>query len=382
MNLDLNKIRQDINAIDRTLVECFEQRMEIVRQVAAYKKAHRLPIIDTERERQVIENNCALLHNPEYSCALQSVLEKIMSVSRNMQQTLLSDGSDYAEFQLTDHVLNDITAGYQGVAGSFSQQALRDYFQCYQNITERSFLTFEELFAAVSGGEIEYGVLPIENSSTGAVTEIYDLLKNYEVCIIGEHYLKISQCLLAKPGTTIADIQKVYSHPQGFKQSAAFLQQYPHWEQIPYFNTAKSAQYVAETPDKHIAAIAGSQVANLYDLTMLEEQINFNTKNYTRFIVIGRQKELLPASDKISLIISLPHKAGSLARVLNYFEEEHINLLKLESRPDQEESWAYYFYIDFTGNIQEKNVVNALNKLRSDSLYFKILGNYPRHKEQ
>ena len=381
MELDLQKIRQEIDRIDREIVKCFEERMNIVLKVAEYKKINKMQIIDQEREKQVIAKNIDLLSNKNYTKALGIVLEKLMAVSRGLQQNLLEESPVGDNFILSDgYKESNMLIGYQGVPGSFSQQALQNHFSGHQ-IKENYYLTFEEVFKAVESKEINYGVLPIENSTTGAVNEIYDLLNNYDVCIVGEQSLKIEQCLLAKAGTRLEDVKQVYSHPQGFQQSKDFLADYPHWEHIAYFNTAKSAQHVAESSNEHLAAIAGKQVMDIYSLEILAENINLNIKNHTRFIVISNKQEVFPDSNKISLIISLPHKSGSLARVLNYFEEENINLLKLESRPDQNKNWTYYFYIDFEGSLQDKSVQKALGKVNADSVYFKILGNYPAHKE-
>ena len=376
MDAELAKIYRRMDEIDKLIVTCFEQRMNTTLELAKYKHEHNLPILDTVREQQIIERNLTMLDNANYSRALESLTEKLMLLSRNLQQDSIYTAKEYLEF--VDIKVQPLTvlAGYQGVAGSFSQQALQRYFH-NQTVLESNYLNFEDVFIALQNQNIEYGVVPIENSSTGAINDIYDLLNKYEVCIVGEYCLPIEQCLLAKPNTKLEDIKKVYSHPQGFSQSREFLKQYD-WELIPYFNTAKSAEYVAANTDKHIAAIAGEQACKLYNLKVIQTGINFNSKNYTRFVILGHQKQIFAGSDKVSLIISLPHKAGSLARVLNYFEEYNINLLKLESRPNQTESWSYYFYIDFKGNLHDRQVKSVLAKIESDSIYFKVLGNYPQ----
>lgn len=376
MSTELTKIYCRIDEIDKLIVTCFEQRMNAALELAKYKYKHSMPILDTAREQQVIERNLTMLDNKEYSRALESLTEKLMLLSRNLQQDSLYTATEYLDFIDIQAQPASVMAGYQGVAGSFSQQALQRYFH-NQTALENNYLNFEDVFIALQNREIEYGVVPIENSSTGAINDIYDLLNKYDVCIVGEYCLPIEQCLLAKPNTKLDDIQKVYSHPQGFSQSREFLKRYD-WELIPYFNTAKSAEYVANNPDKNIAAIAGEQACKLYNLEVIQPGINFNSKNYTRFVVLGYQKQIFSNSDKVSLIISLPHKAGSLARVLNYFEEYNINLLKLESRPNQIESWSYYFYIDFKGNLRDRQVQSVLAKIESDSSYFKVLGNYPQ----
>ncbi len=377
---ELEKLRNEIDAIDRQIVDCFEERMQTVMQVAAYKQKNNLPILNSEREREVIEKNTAMLQNKQYKRALESVLEKMMLVSRNAQQEYLNTKTSYSEFEELEENFKDQIIGYQGVAGSFSHQTLQKFFS-KEKIKEKNYLNFEDVFIALQTGEIDYGVLPLENSTTGAISDIYDLLNKHQVCIVGEYCLEIEQCLLAKQGTSLEMIKKVYSHPQGFKQSREFLKKNPQWELIPYFNTAKSAEYVAKQLVNNIAAIASRQAADLYGLQILQEKTNFNNKNFTRFIILTKYKQVFAKSDKISLIISLPHKAGSLARVLNYFEEYNINLLKVESRPDHAQSWAYYFYIDFQGYLYDLQVQKVLQKIEADSSYFKLLGNYKEHKE-
>lgn len=375
MNCELEQIYCRMDQLDKTIVQAFEQRMDIALELADYKQQHQLPILDSCREAQVILNNLAILGNQDYAKALESLSEKLMLLSRNLQLDALQPPYSYPEFMDSDPSFFNAKVGFQGVAGSFSQQALHGYF-AKESVQEYNYLNFEDVFIALQQGEIDYGVLPIENSSTGAISDIYDLLNKYDICISGEYCLAIEQCLLAKPGTKISDIKKVYSHPQGFSQSKEFLKNYD-WELIPYFNTAKSAEYVANNPDISIAAIAGPQATKLYNLEVLQQRINFNSKNHTRFVILSRNKQIITGSNKISLIISLPHKAGSLARVLNYFEEYNINLLKLESRPNQKENWSYYFYIDLNGNLHDCQVLSVLSKVRADSIYFKLLGNYP-----
>lgn len=379
MTVELELLRKKIDYLDKQIVDCFEERMQTVMQVAAYKKEHNLPILNAEREREIIEKNTSMLQHKQYKRALESVLEKMMLVSRNAQQEFLDKQTNYQEFLNLQADFQNKIIGYQGVAGSFSQQTLQKFFQAHA-ILEKNYLNFEDVFKALQNEEIDYGVLPLENSTTGAISDIYDLLNKYQVCIVGEHCLEIEQALLAKPETTLEMIEKVYSHPQGFKQSREFLTQHSHWQLIPYFNTAKSAEYVANNAINNIAAIASKQAASLYNLKILQEKINFNNKNFTRFVILTKSKQIWPKSDKISLIISLPHKAGSLARVLNYFEEYNINLLKVESRPNHEQSWAYYFYIDFSGSLHDLQVQKVLKKVEADSSYFKLLGNYKEHK--
>lgn len=374
MTLKLDELRNKIDSLDRQFVQVFEQRMKVVEDVAAYKKMNNMQVLNAKREQEVIAKNIALLQDSKYAPQLQNILERLMQLSRSCQQAYITDNAEKPLPTATLDIAN-AKVGYQGVAGSFSHQALLEFFGGY-NVQQKNYLNFEDVFEALKCGELDFAVLPVENSSTGAVSEIYDLLLKYDANIIGEHCLPIEQHLLTVEGCRMEDIQKVYSHPQGFKQSREFLITHPTWELIPYFNTAKSAEFVAECQDKTIAAIGSAQAAKLYGLNILAEKINFNNQNHTRFIILGRQTGSLPGSNKVSIIVSLPHKAGSLARMLSYFEQSNINLLKIESRPNINENWSYYFYVDFQGSLADNKVRQVVANVQADSLYFKILGNY------
>lgn len=275
--------------------------------------------------------------------------------------------------------LRGLTVGFQGVPGSFSQQALFDYFG--NDVSTKAVWDFEDIFTAIRNNDIDYGVLPIENSSTGAISEVYDLLNKYEFHIIGEVCLKVDHCLMGIRGVDVDDITEVYSHPQAFSQCAEFLKSYPMWRLIPYHNTAKSAEYVKMKSSKSMSAIASRKAAELYDLEILKNNINSNTTNTTRFVVIARNMEVDEKNDKVSVVFSTAHKAGSLYNVLRYFAENNINLLKIESRPIKDRPWEYFFYIDFEGNLNDETVKIAVRSVKDNSSYFKLIGNYKAHLE-
>ena len=266
-----------------------------------------------------------------------------------------------------------IPVGYQGVPGAYSHLALRQYF-AGRPVEARNYMLFEDVINAVMKGEIRYGVLPIENSSTGGITEVYDLVRRYGAFIVGEKIVKVEHCLLAWPGAKLEDIREVYSHPQGFSQCRTFFKEHPAMRQFNYFNTAKAAELVAEKKTGYMAAVAGAQAAEQYGLAILARGINTNQSNYTRFIVISRERELVPEADKITLIVSLKHQPGSLYRVLSHFARYQINMTNIESRPIPGRPWEYYFHMDITGHL---TVRQALADLPEDTTECKILGNYP-----
>ncbi|NLI89080.1 MAG: bifunctional chorismate mutase/prephenate dehydratase [Epulopiscium sp.] len=290
--------------------------------------------------------------------------------------TTIEKGYSKEDFHKIDE---DTIIGYQGIPGAFGEEALGEYFKDYSYKTV-SFSTFEDVLINLQDNKIEYGVLPIENSSAGSVVEIYDLIRKYNCYIVGEKTLSVKHNLLALPGTKLEDIKKVYSHPQGFSQSNAFLSNYRDWQLIPYHNTAISAKYVKESNDRHRAAIASMRAAKLYGLEALEENINYNTHNYTRFIIISRNMSFNNDCDKTSIIFSVAHESGSLYHALAHFYYNGISLLKIESRPIHDRSWEYFFFVDLEGNLQDANLLIALGRILDQSSYFQLLGNYKSDK--
>lgn len=266
-----------------------------------------------------------------------------------------------------------ITVGYQGVAGSFSEEALYKYFP--NDVDTKNYEQFEDVFIGVDNDEVHYGVLPIENSSTGAIATVYDLLNQYDCYIVGETYVKPIQNLLGVKGSKIEDIKEVYSHPQGFEQSKTFLNKH-NWRLIPYYNTAKSAEYVMLQNNPAIGAIASSKAADIYKLDVLAENINCNEHNTTRFIIIGKSLKVNSLCDKISVVLSTKHTAGALYNALKHFASNNINMLKIESRPVQHTPWEYYFYVDIEGNIEDPAIVKTVDQMKIDCHHFKLLGNY------
>lgn len=264
--------------------------------------------------------------------------------------------------------------GFQGVEGSFSHQALIEYFGEHRKTFALE--KFQDVFEAIENEKISYGVLPIENSSTGGIAEVYDLLYKYGFYIVGEKCIKVDHNLIGIKGTHINDIKEVYSHEQGFLQCREYLDGHDKWTLIPYFNTARSAKLIHDENIKSKGCIASKKAADLYGLEIIDSNINYNKNNITRFIIVSKTKEVTENCDKISIVLSLPHKTGSLYKALRYFEENNCNMLKIESRPMVGKSWEYIFYIDFHGNLNEENSKNLINDIEKESLYFKFLGNY------
>ena len=235
---------------------------------------------------------------------------------------------------------------------------------------------FGDVFAALDRREADYAMLPIENSSTGSIRQVYDLLGQYQYYVGGEWQVKVDHCLMALPGVGLDDIKTVYSHEQGLMQSEKFLDEHRNWRRIPTLDTAGSAKQVAETGDRTAAAICSRRAAEIYGLRILKEGVNHNDWNYTRFVVVSPKMELREGRNKISAIFRLPHQSGSLHEILTIFAVQGLNLMKLESRPIPGRSWEYLFFLEFTGDLSAPGMEGVLHELSQLSAEFRLLGNF------
>lgn len=376
--MNIEEIRKNIDAVDQQLVALYEQRMALAGEIAQEKLHHNLPIEDAQREEQLLRNRCALLKDATLAPGLRSMFSELMRVSKRHQHNQIRSGqAQYINNFLAGLVrcesLDAGKVGYSGIPGSYAEQAANEFFKGAELIGLNG---FEEVFKALSRGDMDYGVLPIENSSTGGIIEVYDLLRKYGTYIVGEHKIHVEHCLLAKKGTQLNDIKKVYSHQEGLMQCREFLGGHPTWEREAMVNTAVSAKAVSQMPQGDVAAIASQRAAQLYDMDILASHINFNSKNYTRFIVVSSKQLLLRDANKISMYISLPHVSGSLASLLGVFSDFGINMVKVESRPIYNKTWEYYFYIDIEGDIEKANTMDALRRVEEHAEYMELLGAY------
>lgn len=366
----IDDLRKGIDAIDDQLVELLEKRMEIVLQVAEYKKHNSVNVKDRSREEKIVNRIMAQVKNEDFKDSMAELMDAIFRSSRKMQRNITAESSTAALDA------GGQTVGYQGVAGSYTEEALIAYFG--EEAPRDNFMHFEDVFKALDLGEIQYAVLPIENSSTGAIREVYDLLVKYGFFIIGEHHLRINHNLLGVNGASIEDIQEIYSHTQGIEQCTHYLDEHPAWKKVPYYNTAISAKYVAGQQRKELAAIGSKRAASIYGLEILKENIHDNMTNTTRFVVLSRTMQQAEDANKVSLVLSTPHKAGALYEALSKFADEQVNMMKIESRPIKDKPWEYFFFIDIEGQAGASNVANALEKIQAESRYFKVLGCYKK----
>ena len=374
---DLDDYRVKIDELDKEITRLFEERMDTVIKIANYKKENNLPIFNRDREDEVIEKNVGYLKNNDYAEETRKFFVSLMEVSRELQSRKMIEAEESVEGKADLKEVKKIKTakvGYYGVPGSFSEEAMLKYFGELED--SNAYGEFEEVFLAVKNDEIKYGVVPIENSSTGAISQVYDLLYKYGFYIVGEECIKINQNLIGVKGTTIDTIKEVYSHPQPIEQSTEFLKNHSDWKLIPYHSTAACAKFISDLKDVSKAAIASNRAANIYGLEIVKEKINNKSDNSTRFIIISKELETDPSCNKVSVVFSLEHKAGTLYKLLRHFAENNINMMKIESRPMEKGAWKYFLYIDFEGNIESQEVKTALKLIEQSSAYFKLIGTY------
>ena len=262
---------------------------------------------------------------------------------------------------------------FQGAEGAYSHAAMTQYFG--DQISSFHVDTFRDAMSAIDEGSADFAVLPIENSTAGMVSEIYDLLVEFENYIVGEQIIKIEHCLLGVPGSREEDIKTVYSHPQSLMQSSKYLLLHD-WNQISMKNNAFAARKVAKEGDKTQAAIASELAGQIYGLEVLKKSVNQEENNSTRFIIVTNQKIFCKDAKKVSICFEVPHRSGSLYHMLSHFIYNNLNLCKIESRPIEDRTWEYRFFVDFEGNLADSAVKNALRGLRDEARNMKILGNY------
>ena len=374
--MDLLELRNQIDVIDSQIVELFEKRMDICKGVAQYKIENGKKVFDRQREQEKLAKVKALTHNDFNSHGVEELFEQIMSMSRKLQYQLLDENGSQGKLPFIGVDELDTKRArvvFQGADGAYSQMAMNSFFG--NQVTSFHVDTFREAMGAIEEGAADFAVLPIENSTAGVVSEIYDLLSEYENYIVGEQIIKIEHCLLGVPGSRIEDIKTVYSHPQSLMQSSQYLEEH-NWQLISMQNNAFAAKKVADEKDGSQAAVASAYAAQVYGLEILKKGINQLEDNSTRFIIVTNQRIFRKDANKISICFEIPHMSGSLYHMLSHFIYNNLNMTKIESRPVPDRNWEYRFFIDFEGNLADGAVKNALRGLREEARNLRILGNY------
>lgn len=370
----LERYRKKIDKIDKKLVSLFEKRMDTAKKVGIYKKERGLEIFCPDRENIIIKKRTKQTKNPDYKKYTAEFFEDIMRISRSIQATIV-DAPKVEMCSCADFESEEIRVVYPGVAGSYSGEAME---KCFPNAKHKYHVnTFLESAQMVANGEADYGVLPFENNSSGAIADTLDLILSEHLFIVGETYVDVRHCLIGTQDANLDDITEIYSHSQGFIQSNAFLTTFNSAvKTIPMENTALAAKYVSECGKKHKAAIASRLAAQTYGLKILQENIHENSGNTTRFVIVANRMGSDASCDKISAAFSTSHKSGALCDVLAVFAKNSVNLLHIESRPQKSQDFSYIFYVDFEGNLSAQNVLTAISQIKELGAEFHLLGNY------
>lgn len=375
--MNLEDLRKQIDEIDDVISDLYVKRMEICKEIGI-KKAEQGSAVNVSAREKAIVNRITADKPDEMKRYLKLLYDTVFFQSKNYQGKVVKAKSETAD------LLRDIlskprqdfpisaTVACQGVNGAYSGVAADKLF----DITDVTyFKTFEGVFTAVDKGLCEYGVLPIENSNAGSVSQVYDLMKKHNFYVVKSVRVQISHALCAKKGAKLSEIKTVYSHGQALMQCAEHLKNLGV-KTIEVENTAVAAKMVAESEDKTIGAICSDACAEIYNLCVLERAMQDNGNNFTRFICISKDLKVFKGAEKISVMTSLANKSGSLNKMLSRFSALGLNLTKLESRPIANSQFEFMFYFDFEGDIESDDVLNLLGELENSSDKFVFLGSY------
>jgi len=423
--MGLAELREELDRVDRELVKLYRERMSLVSEVAKEKRRSGRAVLDPAREEEKLDSVSAFLKTalrekppgegiqreegtekePKgaavpgeesgremplseeseedsrragvdiefHERAVRELFRQLMSLSRRWQQRLLgrepSPASGFREVSEISRKKKRVA--YQGLPGAYAELAARKSFpdDCRFLPSE----SFRSTVESVLSGEADFAVLPIENSSYGAVADNFDLLLQFpEAVILGECFLPVEHVLMALPGGTLSGIRRVFSHPQALAQCESFFREHPGIEAVPMRNTAAAARRVRESGDRELAALASENAAELYGLSILQRAVNQQKSNTTRFLIVGKEKIYERGAERLSLSFELSHRPGTLYQVLGSFLFNDLNLSMIQSRPVPDRPFEYRFFVDVMGNLSDPDVRNALSELPG----FRILGNY------
>jgi len=353
----IQSLRQKIEAVDDEILRLLNHRAQIVQEVGKVKSEIKMDCYSPRREEEILQRMGAQSSGPFPRWAIPSVFREIISACRALEA--------------------ELTVAFFGPPATFSQVACIQHFGSSIRMVPEN--TIQDVFEAVEREKADYGVVPIENSTEGPVSQTLDMFIKSEVKICGEIMTKISHDLLSQSGRP-GDIQKIYSHPQALGQCREWLRKnFPHVQLEEAGSTARAAQLAIEDPKT--AAIASPLAARLYGLKAVASQIEDNLHNYTRFLVLGRQGAEMTGRDKTSILFSISHAPGTLFRALQIFYEKGINLTKIESRPTKGKPWEYIFFIDFERHAADSHIAEALDQVKKHVFFVKLLGSYPQNSQ-
>jgi len=353
MDEELKPLRDAIDEIDRKIVLLLNERARLAKKVGSVKSLTDAPVYRPEREAEVFRKAAAANAGPLSKAALTGIMREVISACRALELPL--------------------KVAYLGPEGTFSEQAMLQQFG--SSVVGLPCVSIDEAFRAAESGSAQFVVVPVENSTEGAVNRTLDLLLSTPLRVVAEVSVLVQHHLLSQNGT-LDGIKQILSHPQTFGQCVNWLnQRVPQLERVAAASNAQAAQQAAQQPDS--AAIAGAQAAHRYGLKTVAANIQDGSKNTTRFLVLGAQTTGPTGHDKTSLILSVPNQAGAVYQMLQPLAKHGVSMTRFESRPAKMGAWEYYFYVDIEGHEADQNVATALTELRSACAFFKNLGSYP-----
>ena len=355
--MNLEELRGKIDEVDAKIVRLIAERIKVVEEIGGEKRRQGKQIEDKEREQRVLENVRSLAREENVTQELiDTIYQQIITASKGVE---------------------GITAAFQGEIGAYSEEAAVHFFG--PSVQVKPCESLDDVFKTVEKGEVQFGVVPIENSLEGSISRVYDLLLDSSLRVCGETEVRVIHCLIASPETRLDLIKRVYSHPQALGQCQAFLK-HLNCELIPTYDTAGSVKMIKEKGITDGAAIASTRAAEIYGMKILAREIEDNPHNFTRFFILGKQDSPPSGNDKTSIVFSVKHKPGALYEFLKKLSSRGINLTKIESRPTRQKPWEYNFYLDFEGHREDKVASRTLEELEEISLFVKVLGSYPKAK--
>ena len=355
--MSVKDLRRKIDEADAKIVRLIADRMRIAQEIGAEKRKQGKQIKDAAREERVLANVRNLAQELNISEeGIESIYRQIVTASRSIE---------------------GIVVAFQGEIGAYSEEAAFQFFG--PSVMVKPCESLDDVFEVVEQGEVQFGVIPIENSLEGSISRAYDLLLDSSLRVCGETEVRVMHCLIASPGARLDSIKKVYSHPQALGQCRAFLK-HLNCELIPSYDTAGSVKMIKEKGITDGAAIAGTRAAEIYGMKIIAKEIEDNPNNSTRFFILASHDSPPSGNDKTSIVFSVKHKPGALYEFLRELAASNVNLTKIESRPTRQRPWEYNFYLDFEGHREDKTARDALASLEENALFVKVLGSYPKAK--
>lgn len=347
--------REEIDSLDLQILQLLNQRAQAALEIGKIKEglSENDSILKPEREAQIITHLQSLNTGPITNASVQAIWGEVISACRGLERQM--------------------RIAYLGPQGSFSEQAALSHFGHF--VETMPCASFDEVFRLVEVGEADVGMVPVENSTEGAVSRTLDLLLNSSLKVLGERSLAIHHCLMTQSGV-MEGVTRIMAHPQALAQCQAWLaRHYPQIQQAAASSNAEAARIAAQDPT--VAAVAGQHAAEFWKLALVQAGIQDDAQNRTRFLAIGNMEPLPSGNDKTSLILAVPNRAGAVHEMIAPFAQHQVSMTRLESRPARTGQWEYYFYIDLLGHKDEPAVQSALAQLKQQVAFFKVLGSYP-----